>query len=198
VLDIVAYRRLMVGVIAMGLIIFLWYSQLFQRQKNEMVRLSNAIENVEVLAYNWVSETKNLSDYHNQYVIKEKEQHRMLSRIPEADQVHELAQQLIEIGKSHGCMVTYVGMPFSQFFSDGDQVVPSRQGDVMILPLQLIVNGSFISTGRYIETLSSLPLFAAFGELGMRRISAGRDELESNFSMYIYIKRNTGTRKGVS
>jgi len=179
------------GAISMGLVIFLWYSQLFQRQKDELIRLSIAIENAEMLAYNWVSETKNLSDYHNEYVIKEKEQHQILSRIPEADQVHELAQQLIEMGKSHGCMVTYVGIPFSQFFSREDQVVPSRQGDVMILPLQLIVNGSFVSTGRYIEALSSLPLFAAFGELEMRRMSADRDELKSNFSMFIYLKRNT-------
>jgi len=195
---IVEYKRTLAGVVFMALIIFLWYSQLFQRQKDELARLEREIEDVELLVSNWVSETRNLSDYHNEYANLEKEQHQILSEIPEARQVHELAQQLIEIGKSHDCRVTYVGIPFSEFFSGDEKGGSSRQGDVMILPLKLIVEGSFVSIGHYMETLSGLPLFNAFGELEMDRMSPDGDELESNFSLYVYLKFKGNKGKGVS
>jgi Tfp pilus assembly protein PilO len=187
--KIVLNKRAMLAAASMVLIVFLWYKFLFLDQQADLERLRGEIEKVEADVSGWMVETKNLSDYQNEYQALRENHSRFLFAIPETNEVQELAEQIIGMGKNHGCRVAYVGVPVSRFFDDK---VTGEPGEVMIIPLMLIIKGNFIPVGEFMESLSRLSFFASFGELEMSRSSRiGIEELETNLWLKIYVKRDT-------
>jgi len=182
-------KRLLLGVCAMAAIIFLWYSFIFVKQSKELKGIGQDIAEMESLVSSWTDDTKNLSRYHDEYVSLEKERTRFFSTLPGAKQVRGMAEEIIKTGKSNDCVVTYVGVPFADLFSSDNGDATAGDGKVLVLPFQLVARGHYVPIGRFLRSLEDLPYFASFGELEISRISGRREDLESNFSMMVYIRR---------
>jgi Tfp pilus assembly protein PilO len=197
-MTIIANKRLIIGGISIGLIVFLWYHYVFKSQKADIDRLDEEIRKVETLVSEWVADTKSLADYKSEFANLESQQQKILSEIPRPYQVQELSQQLIDLGKSYGCQVSYVGIPFSEFFSNDEEKIFPEQNDVTILPLHLVVRGEFVPVGYFMEALADLPFFAAFGELEMSRVSQEENILESSFSMMVFLVQDSNEGTGSS
>jgi Tfp pilus assembly protein PilO len=189
--GVIANRKILVSVMIMTVVVFLWYNLLYTRQKKELLKLDQEISKVESLVSRWVSDTRSLSDYNSKHLVLKEKQHQLLERIPKADQVQELAERIVDLGSTHQCQVTYIGIPFSSLFSDrarGDETI---QGQLMVVPLQVNVKGQFISIGNLMESLSKLPFFSSFGDLEITRLAGGNGDLVSSFSMVVYVLRST-------
>ncbi len=182
-------KRLLLGACAMAAVIFLWYSFIFVEQRKELREVGQDIAEMESLVSSWTEETRNLSQYHDEYVSLEKERTRFFSTLPGARQVRGMAEEIIKTGKSNECVVTYVGVPFADLFSPDNGEAAAGDSKVLVLPFQLVVRGHYVPIGRFLRSLADLPYFASFGELEISRISGRRQDLEANFSMMVYIKR---------
>ncbi len=186
---IAAKKRVLLAVAFMAIVVLVWYKFLFLKQQAGLASLRAEMERVETDVTGWMAETKSLSDYQKEYQALKENHWRFLSRIPEKDQVQELAEEIIEMGRTYDCRVTYVGVPVSRFFGEGD---PSESGEVMIIPLMLIIRGDFIPVGEFMGSMSRLSYFASFGEIEMSRSDRmGAEELETNLWMNIYVKRDS-------
>jgi len=187
--KVISNKRILLAAGSIVIIVFLWYKFLFLNQQADLERLRAEINKVEADVSGWMVETKNLSDFQNEYQILRENHRQFIFAIPETNEVQELAEQIIGIGKNHGCRVTYVGVPVSRFF---DEKVPGEPGEVMVIPLMLIIKGNFIPVGEFLESLSELAFFASFGELEISRANRiGIEELETNLWLNIYVKSDT-------
>ncbi len=186
-----ASKRVPIAGLLLGIVIILWYQFLFREQRRNLASLEGEIIDMESLVATWVAETKNLSEYQDKYVILQEEQQRILSQIPSLHHVDHLSQNLITLGKNYHCTITYFGIPFAEFFS-GESTIGSSDGkEILVMPLQMVVEGDFASIGHFIDALSELPFFTAFGEFEMSRPSNDSEELEMDLSMMVFLKRDS-------
>jgi Tfp pilus assembly protein PilO len=185
--SLFASKRILIAGLMTGVVIILWYHYLFREQQRNLTSLEGEIIDTETLVATWIAETKNLSEYQDKYMVLKEEQQRVLSKIPSIHQVDHLSRRLIALGKNYHCRITYFGIPFAEFFSRERTIGSSNGGEILVMPLQMVVEGDFASIGLFVDALSKLPFFTAFGEFEMRCLSNDGEELEMDLSMMIFL-----------
>lgn len=185
---IFASKRVLIAGLITGVVIVLWYHYLVREQRRNLASIEGEIIDTEMLVATWIAETKNLSEYQDKYVVLKEEQERVLSKIPSIHQVDHLSRHLIALGKNYHCSITYFGIPFAEFFSRERTIGSSDGREILVMPLQMVVEGDFASIGLFIDALSKLPFFTAFGEFELRRLSNDGEELEMDLTMMVFLK----------
>jgi len=197
-IGIMASRKILLGIVVMGLTIFLWHAFIYRRQSSKLQMVNQELTKVDRQISDWISETKGLSDYHKSLTVLEGRHRQLLARIPDMDELPELSQQIVALGKEHGCLVAYIRMPFSVLFPENLEPRPSGEGGLIVLPFQLVVRGNFRSLAGFLESMTELPCFSAFGELEMKRTAGDGNELETQLTMRINVKQEKARPKGLS
>jgi Tfp pilus assembly protein PilO len=190
--ELMPSRRVIAGLAAVVVGAVLWYVLLFRDQQAELVRLDGEIAALEGQVAEWVEATKRLSDYHEEYTALQETHHQLLSQIPVSGRVYGLAEEIIAMARERGCRVGYVGIPFSRLFAGGGGGGVVVRG-LDVVPIRLVVEGDFLSVGRFMESLASLPFFAAFGDLEIDRSSDGVDRVEADFHVNIFVREESRT-----
>jgi hypothetical protein len=172
---------------------------LFRAQRAELQRLEGEIDLHEGRISEWISCTKNMSGDHKEFTALQEMHRQILSKIPEAGRVHDLAEQIVDLGRRRDCRVTYVGVPFTSLFSSGGDAKPSTTfGGLGILPLRLVVEGRFLAVGAFMESLVGLPFVASFGEVEVHRRSGDPSEVEAEFTIRVLTREVSSLGEVVS
>ena len=193
--KVLSSKRVLLTGLVMGIVTVFWYQVFYVSQKRDIDAIERKIRDTEAVVATWVAETRHLSDYQSKYTVLEEKQERILSQIPDVHQVDQLSERLIRLGRDNGCEVSYLGIPFAEFFSKDHAAESSPGHAVIMLPFHMVARGDFPSLGRFIEALSDLPYFTAFGDFEVSRLSDDARELQMDLSMTIFLKRG-GSRNG--